>query len=55
MIVLAIVSSLSAGKINYLSLATVVAEAIGFSLLAIFFGSRIVGRFRYQEVHNARN
>ena len=46
MIVLAVVSSLSAGKINYLSLGIVAAEAIGFSLLIIFFGSRIIGRFR---------
>jgi Na+:H+ antiporter len=46
MIVLAVVSSLSSGKINYLSLATVAAEAVGFSLLIIFFGSRIIGRFR---------
>jgi Na+:H+ antiporter len=46
MIVLAVVSSLSEGRINYLSLATVTAEAVGFSLLIIFFGSRIIGRFR---------
>ena len=46
MIVLAVVSSLSAGHINYLSLAIVAGEAAGFSLLVIFFGSRVVGRFR---------
>ncbi len=46
MIVLAIVSSLSAGKINYLSLAIVTVEAVGFSLFMVFFGPRIVGRFR---------
>ncbi len=46
MIVLAIVSSLSAGHVNYISLAIVAGEAIGFSLLIIFFGSRVVGRFR---------
>lgn len=45
MIVLAVVSSLSAGKVNYVSLAIVTAEAVGFSLLIIFFGSRIIGRF----------
>lgn len=45
MIVLAVVSSLSAGHINYLSLAIVAGEAAGFSLLIIFFGSRVVGRF----------
>lgn len=46
MIVLAVVSSLSAGRVNYLSLAIVAGEAAGFSLLVIFFGSRVVGRFR---------
>jgi Kef-type K+ transport system membrane component KefB len=46
MIVLAVVSSLSEGGINYLSLAIVTGEAVGFSLLVIFFGSRVVGRFR---------
>lgn len=45
MIVLAIVSSLSAGRINYLLLAIVTVEAIGFSILILFFGSRVVGRF----------
>jgi Kef-type K+ transport system membrane component KefB len=42
MIVLAIVTSLSTGRINYLQLAIVSAEAIGFSLLIIFLGSRVV-------------
>jgi Na+:H+ antiporter len=45
MIVLAVVSSLSEGKVNYVSLGIVTAEAVGFSLLIIFFGSRIIGRF----------
>ncbi len=43
MVVLAVVSSLSAGRINYLSLAVVSGEAIGFSLLLVFFGSRLIG------------
>ncbi|MBI4164142.1 MAG: cation:proton antiporter [Acidobacteria bacterium] len=46
MIVLAVVSSLSSGKVNYLSLGIVAGEAIGFSLLILFFGSRVVGRLR---------
>jgi Kef-type K+ transport system membrane component KefB len=46
MIVLAVVSSLSEGGVNYLSLAIVAGEAVGFSLLVIFFGSHVVGRFR---------
>jgi Kef-type K+ transport system membrane component KefB len=46
MIVLAIVSSLSEGQVNYISLAIVTVEAVGFSLLIIFFGSHVVGRFR---------
>jgi Kef-type K+ transport system membrane component KefB len=46
MIVLAVVSSLSEGRVNYLSLAIVTGEAVGFSLLVVFFGSHVVGRFR---------
>jgi Kef-type K+ transport system membrane component KefB len=46
MIVLAVVSSLSAGQVNYASLAVVAFEAISFSLLVIFFGSRVLGRFK---------
>ena len=45
MIVLAVVSSLSSGQINYVSLAVVGVEAVVFSLLIVFFGSRVVGRF----------
>jgi Kef-type K+ transport system membrane component KefB len=46
MIVLAVVSSLSAGRVNYASLAVVAFEAVAFSTLVIFFGSRVVGRFK---------
>jgi Na+:H+ antiporter len=46
MIVLAIVTSLSAGHIHYLQLGIVAAEAIGFSLLMIFFGSRVVSHLQ---------
>jgi Kef-type K+ transport system membrane component KefB len=46
MIVLALVSSLSEGKVNYISLTIVAGEAIVFSLLIIFFGSHVVGRLR---------
>jgi len=46
MIVLAIVSSLSTGRINYLQLAIVTVEAIGLSVLILFFGSQVVGRFQ---------
>jgi Kef-type K+ transport system membrane component KefB len=46
MIVLAVVSSLSAGQVNYVSLAVVAFEAVSFSLLVIFFGARVVGRFK---------
>ncbi len=44
MIVLAVVSSLSAGRINSVLLAVVTVEALGFTLLVVFFGSRLVGR-----------
>jgi Na+:H+ antiporter len=46
MIVLAVVTSLSAGAVNYVQLAVVTAEAMGFSLFVIFFGSRLVSHLR---------
>jgi Kef-type K+ transport system membrane component KefB len=46
MIVLAVVSSVSSGRFDYLQLALVSAEAIGFSALMVMFGSRVVGRLR---------
>jgi len=46
MIVLAIVTSSSTGRINYVQLTIVAAEAVGFSLFMIFFGSRLVGHLR---------
>jgi len=44
MIVLAVVTSLSAGGIKYMQLAIVAAEAISFTLLILLFGPRIVRR-----------
>jgi Na+:H+ antiporter len=56
MIVLAVVSSLSTGAINYWQLAVISGEAIGFSLLIVFFGSRVIGSFhpavRRMQVQN---
>jgi len=46
MIVLAVVTSLSAGRINYLQLAIVAAEGLGFTAFMVFFGSRLVGRLQ---------
>ncbi len=46
MIVLAIVTSLSEGHIDYLQLIIVAAEAIGFFLLLAFFGPRVVRRLQ---------
>lgn len=48
LLVLAVVSSLSTGEIHYLQLLTVAAEAVGFALLIVFFGSRVIGRFQPQ-------
>jgi Kef-type K+ transport system membrane component KefB len=42
MIVLAVVTSISKGRINLAELMVVAAEAIGFSVFVILFGSRIV-------------
>ncbi|MFB3920498.1 MAG: cation:proton antiporter [Terriglobia bacterium] len=57
MIVLAVVSSLSTGKINYLQLVIVTAEAVGFSVFMIMFGSRVVRRMQPRveklRVHNS--
>jgi Kef-type K+ transport system membrane component KefB len=44
MIVLAVVTSLSTGRVNLVELAVVAGEAIGFSLFMVFLGSRIVGQ-----------
>jgi len=46
LIVLAVVGSLSMGKVNYLQLAIVTAEAIGFTLLIVFFGPRMIRKVR---------
>lgn len=57
LLVLAVVSSLSTGAIHYLQLLSVAAEAVGFTLLIIFFGSRVIGRFQPQveklRAHNS--
>jgi len=42
LIVLAVVSSLASGHVNYLQLGIVSGEAVGFTLLIIFLGPRIV-------------
>ncbi len=56
MIVLAVVSSLSTGQINYLQLAIVTAEAVGFSVFMIMFGARVVRRMQPRvEKLRARN
>ena len=46
MIVLAVASSLSTGRINYLQLAIVTAEAVGFSVFMIMFGAHVVRRMQ---------
>jgi len=46
MIVLAIVTSISAGSVDYLQLGIVAAEALGFTIFMVFFGSRLVGRLK---------
>ena len=56
MIVLSVVSSLSTGQINYLQLAIVTAEAVGFSVFMIMFGARVVRRMQPRvEKLRARN
>lgn len=56
MIVLAVVSSLSTGEVKYLQLAIVTAEAVGFSVFMVMFGSRVVRRMQPRvEKLRARN
>lgn len=56
LLVLAVASSLSTGETHYLQLLTVAGEAVGFTLLIVFFGSRVIGRFQPQvEKLRARN
>ena len=56
MIVLAVVSSLSTGRVNYLQLGIVTAEAIGFSVFMMMFGSRVVRHMQPRvEKLRARN
>jgi len=46
LLVLAVVSSLAAGRVNYLSIGLIAALAIGFTLLVIAYGSRVVNRIK---------
>jgi Kef-type K+ transport system membrane component KefB len=46
LLVLAVVSSLSTGEVHYVQLLTVAVEAVGFTLLIISFGSRVIGTFQ---------
>lgn len=46
MILLAVVSSLSNGRINYLSLGLIIVEALAFTLIMVFWGSRMVGKMK---------
>ncbi|MBZ5555429.1 MAG: cation:proton antiporter [Acidobacteriia bacterium] len=56
MILLAIVSSLSNGKIHYVSIGFVVLEAVAFTLIMVFWGSRVAGRIRPRlDRMNTRN
>jgi Kef-type K+ transport system membrane component KefB len=45
-LVLAVVSSLATGRVNYLSIGLIAALAITFTLLVIAFGSRVVNRVK---------
>ncbi|HSB10950.1 MAG TPA: cation:proton antiporter [Blastocatellia bacterium] len=46
LLVLAVASSLATGRVNYLHLGFIAALAIGFTVLVIAFGSRVVNRVR---------
>lgn len=46
LLVLAVASSLATGRVNYLHLGVIAALAIGFTVLVIVFGSRVVNRVK---------
>lgn len=46
MLLLAVVSAISQGQVNYLSLGLVAGEAVVFTLIVIFWGSGVVGRMK---------
>lgn len=53
LLVLAVVSSLATGHVNYLHLGFIAALAVGFTLMVISFGSRVVNRIR-EPVRNLK-
>lgn len=53
LLVLAVVSSLAKGSINYLNIGLIAGLAIGFTLLVVLFGSRVVNRIK-QPVKDLR-
>lgn len=46
LLVLAVATSLASGRVNYFHLALIAALAIGFTLLVVVFGSRVVNRVK---------
>ncbi len=46
LLILAVVSSMAKGNVNYTEIATTAAAAIGFTLLVLFVGARAVNRLR---------
>ncbi|MEK6325343.1 MAG: cation:proton antiporter [Acidobacteriota bacterium] len=53
LLVLAVVSSLAQGSVNYLHIGLIAALAIGFTVLVVAFGSRVVKRVK-QPVRNLK-
>lgn len=53
LLVLAVVSSMATGKVNYISIALVGSLAIAFTILVVAFGARVVNRVE-QPVRNLR-
>ena len=53
LLVLAVVSSLATGRVNYFSIGLITALAIAFTVLVISFGSRVVNRVK-QPVRNLK-
>jgi Kef-type K+ transport system membrane component KefB len=53
LLVLAVVSSLAAGSVNYVSIGLIALMAIAFTLIVVAFGSRVINRHR-QRIDNLR-
>ena len=53
LLVLAVVSSLAAGRVNYISIGLIALMAVAFTLIVVAFGSRVINRHK-ERIDNLR-